>query len=124
MRPSSTGNRCKALLRRTLEKHAWGYRFLLQREGHSFHPCTVPVAGMNTTLKSKQDWLDAVGTVQRAGLCPHGDSQKTWDHLAALSFILEHTDKTARILDAGGEIYSPLVKWLFLYGYRSLCKLP
>ena len=75
---------------------------------------------MNTVLKSKHEWQKALHQVQKAGLPPHIDPQKNWDHLAALDFILRHTKKSARVLDAGGEIYSPLVDWLGSHGYKRL----
>jgi SAM-dependent methyltransferase len=112
--------RWKAQLRKRLEKHTLGYHLLLMREGLPFHPGRVSAAWMNTTLKSKREWQAAAEEISKAGLRPHLDRQKNWDHLAALSFILGRTRKTARVLDAGGEVYSPLVEWLFLYGYRSL----
>jgi SAM-dependent methyltransferase len=112
--------RWKAQLRNKLEKHPLGYRLLLKREGLPFFPGRVSAAWMNTTLKSKKEWQAAEEKIKGAGLRPHGDSPKNWDHLAALSYILKHKGKTARVLDAGGDSESPLVEWLFLYGYRSL----
>jgi SAM-dependent methyltransferase len=48
------------------------------------------------------------------------DLPKNWDSLAALDVILRETDHSARIFDAGGEMYSMILPWLFLYGYRNL----
>lgn len=116
----SVVRKVKSKLRKVLEKGPLGYRLVLVRDGAAWRPNRVPSAWMNTTLKSKQQWEEAAATVAHAGLLPHRDTQKNWDHLAALSFILQNTDTNAKILDAGGEFYSPLVQWLFLYGYSNL----
>lgn len=58
--------------------------------------------------------------VRNLGLPAHSDLPKNWDSLAALAQILESTGPTARILDAGAELYSVLLSWLFLFGYENL----
>jgi SAM-dependent methyltransferase len=93
---------------------------VLKKKGASFCPAKVLDTYMNTTLKSKGEWQSAIHKVKIAGLHVHPDDPKNWDSLAALGFILKHTKKSSRILDAGGEVYSPLVEWLFLYGYKYL----
>ena len=45
---------------------------------------------------------------------------KNWDSLAALSLILRTTTRKSIIFDAGGELYSMILPWLFLYGYTHL----
>jgi SAM-dependent methyltransferase len=50
----------------------------------------------------------------------HRGPEKNWDHLAAVNTILANTNRSARILDAGAEIYSNVLPALFLYGYREL----
>ncbi len=50
----------------------------------------------------------------------HRGPEKNWDHLAAVTTILANTAPSARILDAGAEIYSNVLPALFLYGYREL----
>ncbi len=50
----------------------------------------------------------------------HRGPEKNWDHLAAVNTILTNTNRSARILDAGAEIYSNVLPALFLYGYREL----
>jgi SAM-dependent methyltransferase len=50
----------------------------------------------------------------------HPDPPKNWDHLAALASLLDHTEQSDGILDAGGAKYSPLAEWLYIYGYRDL----
>ena len=80
-------------------------------------PLTVP---RNTTLKSQQEAEDAIQQVRKLGLVPHPDPPKNWDALGAIGCILAHTDPSASILDAGGELYSPVLPSLSFYGYRNL----
>lgn len=96
------------------------YRWQLRWRGAATRPSRVPAPWMNTTLKTKADWRRAVECTRRAGLHPHPDPPKNWDAMGSLDLILDRTDTSARILDAGGEVYSPLVEWLYLWGYRSL----
>ncbi len=110
----------KNSLRRALEGYSLYYRLLLRKKGASFYPDKVLETYMNTTLKSEREWQDALERVKNAGLHTHQDGSKNWDSLSALSFILGRTKKSSKILDAGGEVYSPLVEWLFLYGYKGL----
>jgi SAM-dependent methyltransferase len=74
----------------------------------------------NSTLKSSEEWRRAVDQVRALGLPPHGDLPKCWDSLAALQGILKKTDRNSAVLDAGGELYSVILPWLYLYGYRNL----
>jgi len=50
----------------------------------------------------------------------HRGRAKNWDSLAALDCILANTRPDGNILDAGAELYSVILPWLFLYGYRKL----
>jgi hypothetical protein len=71
-------------------------------------------------LQEESEWVAAVTVLRRAGLPVHPDGPKNWDGLAALRLVLDRTGPEGRVLDAGGEIYSPFVEWLYLYGYRRL----
>lgn len=71
-------------------------------------------------MKSKAEWQAATERGQRLHLPLHRGDEKNWDHLAAVSIILANTPPSARILDAGAEIYSNVLPALFLYGYRDL----
>lgn len=75
---------------------------------------------MNSALKTRQQVDEAVAETQRLRLPPCPDPAKNWDTLAALRQVLEVTKPDARILDAGAEMYSRLLPWLYLYGYRNL----
>lgn len=75
---------------------------------------------MNTALKDAAQVQAGVAEVARLRLPPCPDDAKNWDTLAALSEVLKRTQPTARILDAGAEMYSRFLPWLYLYGYRNL----
>lgn len=74
----------------------------------------------NATLKSKAEWEAATEQGKRLHVPLHRGAEKNWDHLAAVSVILANTGPSARILDAGAEIYSNVLPALFLYGYHDL----
>jgi SAM-dependent methyltransferase len=97
-----------------------GYRWLLSRKGAVATPRPIAFASHPRVLRRRSEWEGATATVHAAGLHSHPDPQKNWDALSALAFILEHSSPQDRVLDAGGERYSPLVDWLFLFGYRDL----
>ena len=72
------------------------------------------------TLRTAAEYETAVREICSLGLHQHFHKPKNWDALLALKFVLNNTGPRCSILDAGGEIYSPLVEWLYLYGYRDL----
>jgi SAM-dependent methyltransferase len=74
----------------------------------------------NGTLKNRAEQDAATQNGKRLHVPLHRGDEKNWDHLAAVSTILANTDRSARILDAGAEIYSNVLPALFLYGYREL----
>lgn len=98
-----------------------GYRSYLRRRYGvrvvSGHPLPIP---MNTTLKSRQEVDDAVQLMSTMGFVPHPDPKKNWDAIGAIGGILAKTNSSAWILDAGGELYSPVLPCLYLCGYRNL----
>jgi SAM-dependent methyltransferase len=98
-----------------------GYRAYLRLKHGVGTPKGLPTAPwQNTTLKSRPDVEEALAQVRRLGLVDHGDLPKNWDSLAALAVVLDHTDPTSEVLDAGAEYYSPLLPSLSLYGYQNL----
>ena len=102
------------------------YRIYLLLKGASYSPAHPDLSGVGETLEVKplrtvSEYNAAVEEVRALGLCPHFHRIKTWDALSALKFILNNTGSKSSVLDAGGEIYSPLVEWLYLYGYKDLC---
>lgn len=76
---------------------------------------------VNLALQSKEDWQRARREVIELGLEPHVDPPKSWDSLIALDVILrELPSPESAVLDAGAAPYSPLLSWLYWYGYRDL----
>lgn len=74
----------------------------------------------NAVLGTLEEWKDAVKQAETLGLPLHPDLPKNWDSLAALDCILKRTNLDAHILDAGAELYSVILPWLYLYGYKHL----
>jgi hypothetical protein len=103
-----------------LESSNFGFRASLKKIGAT-GPDGYPNAPWhNAVLKHREEVDAAVGQVRTLGLPLVDNTSKNWDSLAALDLILRCTDKKARIFDAGGELYSMILPWLFLYGYRNL----
>jgi SAM-dependent methyltransferase len=110
----------RASLRDAFLRTQLGYRWLLRRSGAT-GPRGLPEAPWaNAVLSSWAAAEAAIAQVRALGLPPHSDVPKNWDSLAALDAILRHTTPQADILDAGAALYSVLLPWLFLYGYRRL----
>jgi SAM-dependent methyltransferase len=85
------------------------------------HLSRVPAPPLaNGTLKSVAEWREATERGKKLRVPLHRGSEKNWDHLAAVSTILANTTPSARILDAGAELYSNVLPALFLYGYHDL----
>ncbi len=93
------------------------YMALRWRLGHREPPATYPV---NTVLRDRDEIDAAVAEAERLGLPPVWDAPKSWDSLGALHEVLSRTGPEARVLDAGAEYYSQILRWLYLYGYRDL----
>jgi SAM-dependent methyltransferase len=74
----------------------------------------------NTALLSQAEWEAAASQVEALGLPHHHDTPKDWDSLSALDTILERTQPSAHVLDAGGDLHSVILPWLALYGYQHL----
>jgi SAM-dependent methyltransferase len=85
----------------------------------------VPILDLplSSILKSKSNFEVAISKLEELNLPKHGCLEKNWDSLAALSVILNHTSKSARILDAGGELYSTILPKLSKLGYKNLIAL-
>lgn len=97
------------------------YQFYLKYKRGVGKPSEYPRAPWrNAVLKTRQEWKDAVEQVKTLGLPLHPQAPKNWDSLAALDCILKRTNRTAHILDAGAVLFSVILPWLSLYGYRHL----
>jgi SAM-dependent methyltransferase len=78
------------------------------------------VSAPNTTLKSRAEWQQAFELGRELHVPLHRAPEKNWDHLAAVCYIMAQTSRSARILDAGAELYSNVLPALFRNGYRDL----
>jgi SAM-dependent methyltransferase len=97
------------------------FRFYLKYKFKVDKPSGYPEAPWrNAVLGTQQEWENAAKQVETLGLPQRSDLPKNWDTLAALDCILRRTDSEARILDAGAELYSYILPWLYLYGYKHL----
>lgn len=88
----------------------WG---LSPRSAPAVHP-------MNTVLKTQAEVDASVAEAERLRLPLFSDAAKNWDSLGALNELLVRVPRTGLILDAGAEVYSRILPWLYLYGYRHL----
>ena len=118
---SMTTNMAKRIARSVLQRTTLGYRFLLRRDYGVSGPHGYPNARWSNAVLKTQDEVDAaIDQIRVLGLPIMDDPPKNWDSLAALDLILKTTNRDARVFDAGGELYSVILPWLFLYGYKSL----
>lgn len=92
-------------------------------EGGSLRPSRPGGAWMswrNRALRSKEEADTAIEHIRGLGLVPHQDGPKNWDLLVAVGEILRRTSHWSPVLEMGAARYSPLLTWLYLYGYRHL----
>jgi len=99
------------------------YKCKLEQQGYDLQPDIPDFEQTGPVLSSECEYKDAIAELERCGLIPHGHPVKNWSHIIALKNIMELSETDDRVLDAGGEVYSPLVDWLYLYGYRDLVVL-
>ena len=109
--------RLKALL---LQPEIFFRAYLKMQHGAGSTPGKLEKLRWNGALKNTAEWEATAQAGDRAQLPHHRDRCKDWDHLAAVSAILETTTPQANILDAGAELYSNVLPSLYLYGYRNL----
>jgi len=84
-------------------------------------PGSLTSAGLpNRVLQSRAEWRDSTDHARQLHLPLHRAPEKNWDHLAAVYAIAGATPRSARILDAGAELYSNVLPALFVLGYRDL----
>lgn len=96
-------------------------RWLFKHRTRVTGPHGLPAAPWaNAVLRHESQVAASIAQLQNLGLPPADDPYKNWDALAALHLILNNTQRRARIFDAGGERYSMILPWLWLYGYRRL----
>jgi len=111
----------KGKLRPLVERTSLGYRLSLARDRGAMRRPPRPTAPWhNAVLQTERERDYAIDQIRSLGLPVMEDRPKNWDSLAALDCILRNTTRRDRILDAGAELYSVILPWLFLYGYRRL----
>ena len=111
----------KQKLLRWLESSNFGLRVsLIIRYGVYSKPKYPQRFIKRAVLKNINDVNNSVKEIHDLGLPIMTDIPKNWDSLIALKIILKFTDKDSKVFDAGGEIYSMILPWLFLYGYKNL----
>jgi SAM-dependent methyltransferase len=118
-------SRFKEQLKKTpLGDLIYAQEFVLKRQlknaGAQFPPRMPSKGWLNTTLQSKAQSQEAFDEAVACGLPPHPDVPKNWDALSTLKSILEHTSKAGAVLEVGAPLYSVMLQWLYLYGYRNL----
>ncbi len=110
----------KSAVQWLLEQSTIGYLIFFRLKGYR-GPSGLPEAPWhNAVLKSRAEVTSALEQVAKLDLPEMGDPPKNWDSLAALDCIVRSTAREACILDGGTELYSRILPWLALYGYRKL----
>lgn len=84
------------------------------------NPDHLVAVSSNAVLKKEKEINYSVDKIKRMGLPLRSGKTKNWDTLIAYSEIVKNTSREAVILDAGAELYSMVLPWLFLSGYRNL----
>ncbi|MHA2066564.1 MAG: methyltransferase domain-containing protein [Candidatus Thorarchaeota archaeon] len=77
---------------------------------------------MNEVLLKPDQWIQARKLINNAGLKPHPDNPKNWDHFLALESILRYVDQAEPVLDAGGYA-GTFGTWLKQLGYQDVTVL-
>jgi len=107
-----------------LKYHFIYKRYLKYFKGLKFapkHPTKVPWS--NTTLKSRGDVELSLKIIKNSNLNLHPNREKNWDSLIALKTILQNSSPSSRILDAGGDLDSIILHWLYQFNYKYLYAL-
>jgi SAM-dependent methyltransferase len=110
----------RAALRETLLTTRFGYGAYMSARWGGGRRERPRVTWNNSALKTQAEVDVSVAEARRLRLPPLADAPKTWDTLAALNEVVTRTGPDATVLDAGAEIYSRFLPWLYLYGYRKL----
>ena len=112
----------RARLRASILATGPGYRLWVRRNfGGRLRPLRAPAPRpCCAVLRGRDEVLEAAREAEEIGLPAFGIREKFWDGLAAVSTVLARSDRREEVLDAGAELYSPILPWLSLYGYRRL----
>ena len=102
--------------------HFLRYHFIYKNylrllKGFKFPPPIPKKASwMNKTLKNKKELDLTVEVIKNLKLNLHPRvHEKNWDSLIALNIIVQNSHRNAAILDAGGQINSLILHWLYQY---------
>jgi len=109
--------------RRPLAPSTIKLRKHLLHDGASLDPCRPSDRWrdwVNAPLRTASEVDDAVAEIGRVGLIPHPDRPKNWDLLVALGLILARCSRWSPVLEVGAARYSPLLTWLYQYGFWNL----
>ena len=74
----------------------------------------------NCVLRSRLELHEVIGEAIGRGFPLCDDTYKNWDTLLAVDAVTRRVPETGRVLDAGAEVYSMLLPWLSMCGYRNL----
>lgn len=116
-RSSAPGGLPRALARRAVEQVMWA-RVAAGRRNRAPRPW--PLVPPTDVLRTAAERDAAVAECRRLGLPPHHDRAKCWDALGAVRTVLDLVPPNGAVLDAGAALYSPVLPWLRLYGFRRL----
>lgn len=105
---------------RLLAPEALFRAYLLTKTGTLRERRPPPRQDINRPLRRAAEWQGALESVRDLRLPAHQDGPKNWDALGALDAIVSELPPSSAVLDAGAAEYSPLLPWLYLYGYRDL----
>jgi SAM-dependent methyltransferase len=97
-----------------------GMRAAAVRRGRRPPPPPPEAPWNNSVLQRVACWKQAAAQAKRLGLPLHIDRPKNWDTLGAVRVVLDHTDPSAAVLDAGSAPYSTVLPSLCCYGYEQL----
>lgn len=89
-------------------------------DDQNFNPDLLREIKSNVVLKSKNEIEEHTDIIRKLGFPERSDKSKNWDTLIAYSEIIKNSAKESYILDAGSEVYSMILPWLFLSGFRNL----
>ncbi len=114
-------HKLRATIRDFILSYEMNYRLYLKYKYQVDKPRGYPKPSKrNAVLGTRLEWEEAARQVATLDLPLHDDLPKNWDSLTALDCILRRADSEAYILDAGAELYSVILPWLYLYGYKHL----
>lgn len=108
------------LLRKLMPTAEYTLRYHLRMRGATAIIEKPSYSIENSALRNEEEVKQALEILRASGLPPHPDPPKNWDALIAISEVVSRVPPSEGVLDAGGTLYSPILPWLYLMGYKSL----